>query len=167
MDNGSREKQEKRRIEAYQERCMRDFPFFSATDLLIDQKGGGRPIPFVLNREQQYAWRLIEEQMNSTGMVRYNILKGRQQGMSTMVAALFFWRCVTQYGIRALIVSKDSKATHSVLQKSNGLPTNASSTTPSRWAAATSTKSRSPKRTAPSSAKRPGPITLGGDPHSP
>lgn len=101
----------------HKRRCVDDFPYFARTDLLVDAKGGGRPVPFVLNEAQRYVYSRFQAQRDRLGFIRMNILKGRQQGMSTMVAAFFFHQCVTRYGIRALIVSKDAKATRSVFAK--------------------------------------------------
>jgi hypothetical protein len=50
-------------------------------------------------------------------MIRANILKGRQQGMSTLVAALIFWKAVTTPCINSTLVSKDYKATKSLFDK--------------------------------------------------
>ena len=101
----------------HKRRCENDFPYFARTDLLVDAKGGGRPVPFVLNEAQTYVYSRFKAQQDRLGFIRMNILKGRQQGMSTMVAAYFFHQCVTRYGVRALIVSKDAKATRSVFAK--------------------------------------------------
>jgi hypothetical protein len=101
----------------YRRRTAEDFLFFARNELLIDRKGGGKPIPFTLNREQRFAWELMGKQIADLGMVRYNVLKGRQQGISTLVAGLFFWRCVTTFGVQAMIVSKDAKATRSIFAK--------------------------------------------------
>lgn len=105
------------RYAAYRRRAESDFEFFARNDLLIDVKGGGRPVPFVLNRAQRYVMDRLNVQRDSLGFIRANILKGRQQGMSTMVAALFFHQCITRQGVSAIIISKDARATRSVFGK--------------------------------------------------
>jgi hypothetical protein len=50
-------------------------------------------------------------------MIRANILKGRQQGMSTLVAALTFWKAVTTRCVNGTLVSKDYKSTKSLFDK--------------------------------------------------
>jgi hypothetical protein len=52
-DDAAREKY----LEAFgrhRHRCGYDFEYFCREELLIDRKGGGCPVPFVLNRAQKY-----------------------------------------------------------------------------------------------------------------
>jgi hypothetical protein len=101
----------------HRQRCSQDFEYFCVHELLIDGKGGGSPIPFVWNRAQKYVWARLNEQWEKEGMIRANILKGRQQGMSTLVAALIFWKAVTCRCVNATLVSKDYKSTKSLFDK--------------------------------------------------
>jgi hypothetical protein len=101
---------EKELLEAFgkhKQRCSHDFEYFCSKELLVDRKGGGNPVPFLFNRAQKYVWTRLEEQWTREGMIRANILKGRQQGMSTLVAALIFWKAVTNRCLNATLVSKD------------------------------------------------------------
>jgi hypothetical protein len=86
---------------------------FSLHCLKIADKTG-RKTPFVWNESQKYVHARIEEQRKATGKVRAIILKGRQQGMSTYVAARFYHRVTTQFGQRALIVGHEQKSTDSL-----------------------------------------------------
>ncbi|MDR2628495.1 MAG: hypothetical protein LBC30_00645 [Puniceicoccales bacterium] len=111
---------EKELLEAFsrhKQRCSYDFPYFCAKELVIDRKGGGAPAPFVFNRAQEYVWEQLKKQWEKEGMIRANILKGRQQGMSTLVAALIFWKAVTTPCTNGTLVSKDYKATKSLFDK--------------------------------------------------
>jgi hypothetical protein len=111
---------EKELLEAFRRhrhRCSNDFEYFCAKELVIDRKGGGSPVPFVLNRSQKYVWSRLSQQWEESGMIRANILKGRQQGMSTLIAALIFWKAVTCPCINATLVSKDYKSTKSLFDK--------------------------------------------------
>ena len=74
-------------------------------------------MPFLFNRAQKYVWERLREQWEKEGMIRANILKGRQQGMSTLVAALIFWKAVTNRCLNATLVSKDYKSTKSLFDK--------------------------------------------------
>ncbi|MDR1528474.1 MAG: hypothetical protein LBS22_02720, partial [Puniceicoccales bacterium] len=69
----------------HRQRCSYDFPYFCGKELVIDRKGGGAPVPFVFNRAQEYVWERLREQWESNGMIRANILKGRQQFVATEV----------------------------------------------------------------------------------
>jgi hypothetical protein len=101
----------------HRQRCSYDFPYFCGKELVIDRKGGGAPAPLVFNHAQEYVWEQLKKQWESNGMIRANILKGRQQGMSTLVAALIFWKAVTTPCTNATLVSKDYKATKSLFDK--------------------------------------------------
>lgn len=69
-----------RRIRA---RLMTDFAHYAAKCLKVRAKGG-RIVPLKLNSAQKYIHERLEEQLVTTGRVRALILKGRQQGCSTM-----------------------------------------------------------------------------------
>jgi hypothetical protein len=111
---------EKELLEAFgkhKQRCSQDFEYFCSKELVVDRKGGGTPVPFLFNRAQKYVWERLREQWEKEGMIRANILKGRQQGMSTLVAALIFWKAVTNRCVNATLVSKDYKSTKSLFDK--------------------------------------------------
>lgn len=90
-----------------------DLEVFSANCLKIKDKQGAS-YPFIWNQAQRYVHARLEEQRRKTGKVRALILKGRQQGISTYVAARFYHRCTTQFGQKALITAHEQKATDSL-----------------------------------------------------
>ena len=51
-------------------------------------------IPFILNKEQLYIQNLLEKMKRLTGKVRAIIVKGRQQGCSTLVSARFYHKTI-------------------------------------------------------------------------
>jgi len=59
-----------------------DFDFFARTCLKIVDKGG-HLVPFVMNTAQQYINARAEDMLRRKGYVRFVVLKGRQQGIST------------------------------------------------------------------------------------
>ena len=63
---------------------------FTADKLQVPRKAGGRE-PLILNAVQEEVHALIQNQLNETGMVRTLILKARQLGISTYVAARWYW----------------------------------------------------------------------------
>jgi hypothetical protein len=58
-----------------------------------------------LNEAQQITHRAIEKQLEETGRVRVVILKARQEGISTYVAARFFWAIHLHFGIVAMVIA--------------------------------------------------------------
>lgn len=86
---------------------------FSVHCLKIADKEG-RSRPFVWNRAQQYVHERLQEQKSKTGKVRALILKGRQQGISTYVAARFYHHTTMTPGRKALIVGHEQKSTDSL-----------------------------------------------------
>lgn len=74
-----------------------DFETYSRICLKIRTKDGSVE-PLVLNRAQIYVHERLEKQRRERGYVRAIILKGRQQGMSTMIGGRFYWRASGEFG---------------------------------------------------------------------
>jgi len=77
---------------------------------LYDKQGS--LIPFAWNRAQKYLHGMLEKQLKETGKVRALVLKGRQQGVSSYVAARFYHNTVTHEGRRTMIVAHQQKSTN-------------------------------------------------------
>lgn len=92
-----------------------NLPYFCDALLKIKLKEGGLG-PFKLNRAQQYLHERIEDQKKRTGMVRILVLKGRQQGVSTYVAARFYHKNTRNRNHRAFILSHQSVTTETLFQ---------------------------------------------------
>jgi hypothetical protein len=75
-------------------RLANDLEFFAAELLKIRPKAGSLA-PFIFNPAQKELHRRIEEQRAKTGRVRVIVLKARQMGISTYVAARYFRRTIT------------------------------------------------------------------------
>ena len=71
---------------------------------------GGALVPLRLNRAQLYVHAKLEEQKRALGRVRALILKGRQQGVSTYIAARYYHRTAMHRGISAWIMAHEQKA---------------------------------------------------------
>lgn len=82
--------------------------FFKITDK------SGRVIPFRLNRAQRHVLNRINAQQESLGYVRALILKGRQQGISTLIQAWILHKVLTQKGLQAFILTHHSDATRQI-----------------------------------------------------
>jgi hypothetical protein len=87
-----------------------DFGVFAPEMLKILPKAGGNLVPFGLNKAQQYVHEKLEEQKRKTGKVRAIILKGRQQGMSTLVGGRFYWLSSMMRGEKAYIIAHEQAA---------------------------------------------------------
>ena len=95
------------------QRLDEDLELYCAHCLKIADKSGVLR-PFVWNRAQRYIHERLEEQREKTGKVRALILKGRQMGVSTLVAARFYQRCAMNFGQKALIMGHEAKSTNSL-----------------------------------------------------
>lgn len=73
-------------------------------------------MPFVWNKAQEYLHARIEDQLRRTGKVRIFVLKGRQQGISTYIAARFYHKATRQVGKRVFILSHHSTTTGVLFQ---------------------------------------------------
>jgi hypothetical protein len=72
--------------------------------------------PLVFNPAQLELHRLIEEQRAKTGRVRVAILKARQLGISTYIAARLYHRTINTQGSRCLIVGHEKRASSNLFQ---------------------------------------------------
>ena len=86
-----------------------DFDLYARKCLTIRTKDGDLK-PLVLNQAQRYFCEKIEEQLRTTGRIRVIILKGRQQGLSTVVGGRLIFRTTQGRGKRALVVAHKADA---------------------------------------------------------
>ena len=89
---------------------LKDFKYFAENFFKIRTKSGS-VIAFELNRAQLYIHSRLEAQLKETGKVRAIILKGRQQGVSTLIQARYFHKTITNRGIKTFILTHESQAT--------------------------------------------------------
>ncbi len=104
--------EQERRI---RQRLKDDFIHYAAKCLKIRTKEGTVE-PFLLNRAQQYIHEQLELQKGTTGKVRALILKGRQQGCSTLVGGRFYHRVTHSRGIQAFILTHALDATNNLFK---------------------------------------------------
>lgn len=102
-----------------------DLTQFAPAFFKISDKSGSL-IPFEFNRAQKYVHARIEDQLKRLGYVRVNILKGRQQGISTYISARFFHRVLIVPGTQAFILTHMGDATKNLFEMTkrynNNLP---------------------------------------------
>ncbi len=87
-----------------------DFKFFSENFFKIRTKSGDIQ-PFILNRAQNYVHDRLEAQRKETGKVRAICLKGRQQGLSTLISGRYFHKTITNRGYKTFILTHEGAAT--------------------------------------------------------
>lgn len=90
-----------------------NFPHYASKCLKIRTKSG-KIEPFILNKAQKHIHSLLEEQKALTGKVRAIILKGRQQGCSTLVGGRFYHKVTHSYGMQAFILTHALDATQNL-----------------------------------------------------
>jgi hypothetical protein len=98
------------REKAIRQRLKDDFLHYAAKCLKIRTKPGDI-IPLTLNRAQLYIHQQLELQKGRTGKVRALILKGRQQGCSTLVGARFYHKTSHSFGLQTFILTHALDAT--------------------------------------------------------
>jgi hypothetical protein len=88
----------------------KDFVLRCETLYKIRPKVGGA-VPFKLNFAQMYLHNKLEDMKKRTGKVRAVILKARQQGISTYIAARYFDQVLFNSGLKAFIIAHREDAT--------------------------------------------------------
>lgn len=94
---------------------LKDLTKFAPAFLTIKNKAG-RPVPFTLNQAQLYAQGRLEAQLKEIGRVRALVLKGRQQGLSTLIQARYFHKVITTRGQKAFILTHEAEATKNLFE---------------------------------------------------
>lgn len=94
---------------------VNDFVLF-AQDCLVIRTKSGLISPFVLNRAQLYAQEKLNTQLRDTGKVRALVLKGRQQGLSTLIQGRYFHKVITRLGTKAYILTHEAEATKNLFE---------------------------------------------------
>jgi hypothetical protein len=90
-------------------RLRSDLPYFAEHSLKLRPKAG--PLePFLFNAAQKKLHETIEEQKAKTGRVRVIVLKARQLGVSTHVAARLYHRTINNPGLRTIIIGHERRA---------------------------------------------------------
>ena len=95
------------------QRLKDDFPHYASRCIRIRTKAGAIQ-PLALNGDQMRLHEALERQRHATGRVRALVLKGRQMGVSTYVAARFYWRVTHGRGLRAFIQTHSDDATGNI-----------------------------------------------------
>ena len=90
-------------------RLRSDLEYFAQSTLKLRSKAG--PIePFVFNMAQRKLHEIIEAQKAKTGRVRVVILKARQLGCSTYIAARLYHKTIHSPGLKTIIIGHERRA---------------------------------------------------------
>jgi hypothetical protein len=73
-------------------------------------------VPFTFNAAQRELHRRLEEQKAKTGRVRAIVLKARQMGISTYIAARYYKHTVGNAGLRTIIIGHEKRASTNLFQ---------------------------------------------------
>jgi hypothetical protein len=96
-------------------RLRNDLEYFAETALKLRPKAG--PLEsFKFNAARKKLHALIEEQKAETGRVRVVILKARQLGISSYVAARLYHRTIGSPGVRTIILGHERRASSNLFQ---------------------------------------------------
>ncbi len=90
-----------------------DLQEFAPSFFKIADKSGNLT-SFQFNRAQKFVHEKLEAQLKILGYVRANILKGRQQGISTYISGRYFHKVLTIPGTQAFILTHMGDATRSL-----------------------------------------------------
>lgn len=103
---------------AIRQRLKDDFPHYARKCLRIRTKAG-TVAPLDLNKAQIYIHERLEEQRGRTGKVRALLLKGRQQGASTLIGGRYYWRGSHRKGCQVFILTHEQSATDNLFAMAN------------------------------------------------
>jgi hypothetical protein len=90
-----------------------DLEYFAKERLRIRPKAGSLA-PFLFNPAQRELHRRLEEQKAKTGRVRAIVLKARQMGISTYVAARYYKATTSKDGLRTAIIGHEKPASRNL-----------------------------------------------------
>lgn len=93
-------------------RLLEDFEFYARHTCKIRTKAGEIK-PLILNKVQKRFLQHCLDQLQTTGFIRSVILKGRQQGLSTVVSAFQYWWLSQHQANKGIVIAhvKDSTQT--------------------------------------------------------
>lgn len=91
-------------------RLLEDFEFYAKHCVKIRTKKG-TIVPLVLNRVQQRFLKAIVAQQQTTGKVRFIVLKARQQGLSTVITAWQYWWLSQHEAQKGLVMAHETDST--------------------------------------------------------
>lgn len=102
-------------LEELTEICRRDFPTFCALMLKVVSKGGAGTHPLIYNNGQTLLWRRLVERLIARLPLFFIILKARQLGITTFMAAWQFWHLWRLNDIQTLMIAHEVKLSERIV----------------------------------------------------
>lgn len=97
-------------VREVRKRLLEDFEFYAKHALKIRTKDGTVE-PLVLNEAQKRFCEVVIRQLQTSGKVRVVVLKGRQQGLSTVIGGLLFWWVSQHKAVKAIVMTHQAEST--------------------------------------------------------
>jgi hypothetical protein len=98
-------------------RLFEDFEFYAKHALKIRTKEG-TIAPLVLNDAQKIFIKVVIRQLQTTGKVRVVVLKGRQQGLSTIIEGIIYWWSSQHKAVKAIVMTHQGESTKALFEMS-------------------------------------------------
>jgi hypothetical protein len=105
-------------------RYRKDLDQYTQDCLTIRDKGGNIMRFPGFNSAQRYVDKRLEDQIAETGRARAIILKGRQQGVSTYIAARYYRRATLHRGVGVYILAHEQPASDNLFKMVDRFQTN-------------------------------------------
>jgi hypothetical protein len=102
---------------AVRKRLYEDFEFYAKHALKIRTKEG-TIVPLVLNAAQKIFMRAVIRQLDTTGKVRVVVLKGRQQGLSTIIEGILYWWTSQHKAVKTIVMTHLGESTKALFDMS-------------------------------------------------
>ena len=98
-------------------RLKTDFRFFlKNAPVKIRDKQSRKEVTFEINEAQEYVLSEMEKMEEEVGFIRVVILKGRQQGVSTLTQARFFWQTQVQNEANCFVLAHQTDTTSNIFR---------------------------------------------------
>jgi hypothetical protein len=97
-------------VSEVRKRLFTDFEFYAKHALKIRTKEG-TVVPLVLNEAQKIFIKAVIRQLQTTGKVRVVVLKGRQQGLSTIIEGIIYWWTSQHKAVKAIVMTHLGEST--------------------------------------------------------
>jgi hypothetical protein len=97
-------------IDAVRKRLFEDFEYYAKHALKIRTKEG-TVVPLVLNEAQKIFMKRVITQLQTTGKVRIVVLKGRQQGLSTIIEGIIYWWTSQHKAVKSIVMTHLGEST--------------------------------------------------------
>lgn len=103
------------RMQHHEEAPPGTFEAWARDNVKIKPKGGGSPIPFILNGPQRRLTETLEEMRRQDKPIRLILLKARQWGGSTCIQLFMAWlQTVHAHGLNSLIIAHQKSGSEEI-----------------------------------------------------